>query len=129
MSWAGAGGVLAKGLSLRFDAPERDTRPTRCSTALGPPIRLSPFCRGLDQEPLIPDLLKVVIVGKRLPYPTVPHHDKRRAIRETEGFVGVPLEHLPGFLFPVRRNTDDSDKAAGTNFFPKFDGDVMPRPM
>lgn len=34
------------------------------------------FVDGLGQEPLIPDLLKVVVVDKRLPYPTVAHHDK-----------------------------------------------------
>lgn len=67
------------------------------------------FVDGSGQEPLIPNLLEVVIVGKRLPHPTVPHHDKRRAICETEGFVDVPLEHLPGFFFPVRRNMDNRD--------------------
>ncbi len=70
-----------------------------------------------------------MIVGNRLPYPAVAHHDKRRAIRETEGFIGVPLEHLPGFGFPVRGNTDDSNKAARTNFFPEFDGNMMSCPM
>src|SRR5262245_12027407 len=65
------------------------------------------FVDGLGQEPLIPDLLEVMIVGERLPYSTVSHHDKRCAVRETEGFVSVPLEHLPGFVFPLRRNTDD----------------------
>ena len=83
----------------------------------------------LCQEPLIPDLRKVVVVGKRFPYTAVLHYDKLCAIRETEGFVGVSLEHLPGFVFPVRRNTDNSDKAARTNFFPEFDGRMMPCPM
>jgi hypothetical protein len=51
------------------------------------------------------------------------------AICETEGFVSVPLEHLPGFLFLVRRHTDHRDQAARTNFFPEFDSDMMSRPM
>ena len=84
---------------------------------------------GLGQEPLIPDLLEVMIVGKCLPHPTVSHHDKRRAVRETEGFVGVPLEHLPGFVFPLWSNMDDRDQATGTNVFPEFDRNVMPCPM
>jgi hypothetical protein len=78
---------------------------------------------------LIPDLLEVMIVGKRLPHPTVSHHDKRRAVRETEGFISVPLEHLPGFVFPLWSNTDNRDQATGTNVFPKFDRNVMPCPM
>jgi hypothetical protein len=83
----------------------------------------------LSQKPLIPDLLKVVVVGKRLPYPAVPHYDKRCAICEAEDFVSVPLEHLPGFVFLVRSNTDNSDQAARTNFFPEFDGNMMPCPV
>src|SRR5690349_7383582 len=87
------------------------------------------FVDGLGQEPLIPDLLEVVIVGKRLPYSTVSHHDKRGAVCATEGFVSVPLEHLPGFVFPLWSIPDDRDSATGTNFFPEFDRNVMPCPM
>jgi hypothetical protein len=78
---------------------------------------------------LIPDLLEIVIVGECLPHPTVSHYDERRTIRETECFVCIPLEHLPGFVLSVRRNTDDGDEVACTNFFPQFDGYVMPDSM
>ena len=78
---------------------------------------------------MIPDLLKIVIIGKRLAYPMVSHHNKRRAVRETEGFVSVPFEHLPGVLFPGRCHADDRDQAARADFFPKFDSDVMPCTM
>src|SRR5262249_26994567 len=67
----------------------RETHFPRGPTTLVSPRLLFPGRRGLGQEPLIPDLLEVMIVGKRLSHPTVSHHDKRRAVRETEGFVSV----------------------------------------
>ena len=70
---------------------------------------------GLSQEPLIPDLLKVVIVGKRLPHPTVPHHHirspthhppcsphKRSSALACTGKTSRALPQLPCVSAPVR---------------------------